>query len=289
MKIRGSGLLRVAAAVVALAAVIAIPVMAQSANATDAPRILVSNTKVFPDATDAAFRSLRVRVVSSTLPVEVRLVRNGTAMQTKTVTTSGASVSFASADLRTGTYSVVASDGQDETAARVTVSRGWSPISTDRPSWAACSVITWSYDSSQAPRGGDVALRKDARTAFATLAAATGLTFKPVQSNGEIVLRWGPAGGADGLGGVSWTNGPGSATSGYVELNKASDWAKIPGSNDRGVLILHEASHALGLGHVDLNKALMSPTYRPGVTSPTIGSGEKLALATLYHPQSCVG
>ena len=101
-----------------------------------------ANAKVFPDATDAAFRSLRVRVVSSTLPVEVRLIRNGTAVQTKTVTTSGASVSFASADLRTGTYSVVASDGQDETAARVNVSRGWSPISTDRPSWASPRCTT---------------------------------------------------------------------------------------------------------------------------------------------------
>ena len=287
MKIRGSGLLRVAAAAVAFAAVIAIPVMAQSANATDAPRISLSNTKVYPDATDAVFRSLRVRVVSSTLPVVVRLIRNGAAVQTKTVTTSGASVSFASAGLRTGTYSVVASDGQDETATRVSVSRGWSPISTDRPSWAACSVITWSYDSSQAPRGGEVALRKDARTAFATLAAATGLTFKPVQSNGEIVVRWGPAGGADGLGGLSWTNGPGSAVSGYVELNRTSEWAKNPGTNNRGVLLLHEASHALGLGHVNLDKALMSPTYLPGTTSPTIGAGEQLGLASMYHPRTC--
>ncbi len=278
---------RAVAVVAALAAVIAFPVMTQTANATDAPRISLSNARVFPDATEATWRKLRVRVVSSTLPVEVRLVRNGTAVQTKTVTTSGASVSFASADLRTGTYSVLASDGQEETAARVTVSRGWSPISMDRPSWAACSVITWSYNASRAPRGGDVAIRKDVRTAFATLSAATGLTFKPVQSNGEIVVRWGAAGGADGLGGVSWTNGPGSAVSGYVELNRTSDWAKNPGTNNRGVLLLHEASHALGLGHVDLGRTLMSPTYRPGITSPTIGSGEKLGLATLYHPGSC--
>jgi len=278
---------RVAAVVAGLAAVIAIPVMAQSANATDAPRISVSNTKVYPDASDATWRKLRVRVVSSTLPVEVRLIRNGTAVQTKTVTTSGASVSFASADLRTGIYSVVASDGQEETAARVTVSRGWSPISTDRPSWAACSVITWSYDASRAPRGGDVAIRKDVRTAFATLSAATGLTFKPVQSNGDIVVRWGAAGGADGLGGVSWTNGPGSAVSGYVELNRTSAWAKNPGTNDRGVLLLHEASHVLGLGHVNLDKALMSPTYLPGTTSPTIGAGESEGLTTVYRPRTC--
>ena len=278
---------RAAAVVAAIAAVIAFPVMTQTANATDAPRISVSNARVYPDASDATWRKLRVRVVSSTLPVEVRLIRNGTAVQTKTVTTSGASVSFASADLRTGTYSVLASDGQEETAARVTVSRGWSPISTDRPSWAACSVITWSYNASRAPRGGDVAIRKDVRTAFATLSAATGLTFKPVQSNGEIVVRWGAAGGADGLGGVSWTNGPGSAVSGYVELNRTSEWAKNPGTNNRGVLLLHEASHALGLGHVNLDKALMSPTYLPGTTSPTIGAGESAGFATVYRPGKC--
>ena len=287
VNIRKSGLVRVAAVAFGLAAVIAIPVMAQTANASDAPRISVSNARVYPDASDATWRKLRVRVVSSTLPVEVRLIRNGTAVQTKTVARSGASVSFSTANLRTGTYSVVASDGQDETATRVTVSRGWSPISADRPSWAACSTITWSYDASRAPRGGDAAIRKDARAAFATLAAATGLTFKPVRSSGDIVVRWGAAGGADGLGGVSWTNGPGSAVSGYVELNRTSEWARTPGTNNRGVLLLHEATHALGLGHVNLDKALMSPTYLPGTTSPTIGTGERRGLSTVYRPGKC--
>ena len=287
MNIRRSAALRAVAVVAGIAALIAVPVMTQTANATDAPRISLSNARVFPDATEATWHSLRVRVVSSTLPVNVRLIRNGATVQTKTVSTSGTSVSFTTADLRTGTYFVVASDGQDETRSRVVVARGWSPIATDRPSWASCSTITWSYNSSRAPRGGDVAIRKDVRAVFATLSAVTGLTFKPVSSKGEIVVRWGDADGADGLGGVSWTSGPGSAVSGYVELSRKSEWARTPGPRDRGVLILHEASHALGLGHVELNRTLMSPTYVPGTTSPTIGTGERLGLSTMYRPGSC--
>lgn len=260
---------------------------ARSADATDAPVVSVSSTLVFPDASDAQMRVLRVSVSSSTLPVTVQLKRNGTVVQTATVKTSGASVSFASGSLSTGSYAVAASDGQDVTVKRVRIFRGWAPIDGSRPSWSPCSVVTWRYDPTGAPRGGAVDMVKDIRASLATLHAATGLTFSRVTSGGELVVRWGDAGGADGLGGLSWTSGPGSVTKGFIELNATSQWAKTPGTDERGVLLLHEGSHALGLGHVNKDTALMSPTYRPGITNATLGNAERNAYVQMYHPGNC--
>lgn len=259
----------------------------RNADASDAPSVSTSASLVFPDASDRQLGVLKATVASSTLPVTVQLKRNGTVLQTQTIRTSGATVSFATGALTTGVYAVAASDGQDVTVKRVRVYRGWAPIDSSRPSWTPCSTVTWRYDSSNAPRGGGIDMVKDIRESLATLHDATGLNFTRVTTGGTLVVRWGDAGGADGLGGLSWTAGPGSVTKGFIELNTSSQWAKTPGADERGVLLLHEGSHALGLGHVDKDTALMSPTYRPGITNASLGNAERAAYVQMYHPGNC--
>ena len=279
--------LRVGTVALAVGVVAAVGSVSRSASASEAPVVNLSTNQVFPDASNGALGNLRVTVGSSDLPVTVSLKRKGVVLQTKTVTNSGSTVSFATSTLRAGTYAVVASDGQDVTTRSVRVYRGWAPIDQSRPSWARCTTVTWSYDATGAPQGGSVGLVQDIKTTLQTLHEATGLTFTRRTTGGALVVRWGDAGGADGLGGLTWSTGPGTATQGFIGLNKSSQWAKTPGVDERGVLLLHEGSHALGLGHVDKDASLMSPTYRPGLTNSTLGSAEFAAYVQMYRPATC--
>lgn len=276
---------RVVFAVVAAAAIASTPTIA--AAAPSSLEASVVQRFVYPDATEQAWTDVRVQVDGSSRTVRVTLRRDGEVLQTATLEPGGGIAVFDGAGLTTGRYVVRVSEGTSSTDLQVRVHRGWAPIAAERPSWRQCRRITWRYDAELAPAGGDRYMLRDIRAALASIASATGLIFVRVRTGGAFVVRWGRTGGADGVGGLEWTDGPGSVARGFVTFSISSEWARTPGTDGRQILLLHESAHAVGLGHVDLPRSLMSPTYRPGTTRPVLGSGERRGLSALYHPSTC--
>jgi hypothetical protein len=275
-------------ATVALIAVtvVAVPTAAQSAPAS-LPGVELVHDVVFPDASDAGLADIRVRVSSGTTAYRVTLNRGDAVLQTQRVAASGGVAVLEAESLAEGRYVVSVTRGAASVALRVMIRRGWAPIHVDQPSWARCRTVTWSYDAGRAPANGDRYMLRDVNAVLSSLKTATGLHFTRVSSGGSLAYKWGNTGGADGVGGVEWTDGPGTVTRGTVTLSPSSSWARTPGPAERQVLLLHETAHAIGLGHVTNNRSLMSPTYRPGLTRAALGSGELRALRTMYRPSTC--
>lgn len=272
-------------ALIALIAVAAPPV-AQAAPASP-PDAEVVHSAVFPDATDTALSDVRVSVAASTTKSLVTLGRSGQILQSRRVPSAGGLVVFEAEGLAEGRYDIAVTQGASVTTLRVAIYRGWAPIDPDQPSWQRCRTITWAYDARRAPSGGDRSMLKDITTVLADLTEATGLRFRRAATGAVMTFAWGSTGGADGVGGLKWTDGPGTVTSGTITLSPSSSWAKTPGPSERQVLLLHETAHAIGLGHVANTRSLMSPTYRPGLSRATLGAGELRALRTIYRPTTC--
>jgi hypothetical protein len=275
----------VTAALIAIT-VVTVPTAAQSAPAS-LPGVELVHDVVFPDASDAGLADIRVRVSSGTTAYRVTLNRGDAVLQTQRVASSGGVAVLEAESLAEGRYVVSVTRGAASVALQVMIRRGWAPIHADQPSWARCRTIKWSYDSGRAPANGDRYMLRDVNAVLSTLKTATGLQFTRVSSGGVLAYKWGDTGGADGVGGVEWTNGPGTVTRGTVTLSPSSSWARTPGPAERQVLLLHETAHAIGLGHVTNSRSLMSPTYRPGLTRAALGAGELRALRTIYRPTSC--
>lgn len=252
-----------------------------------APGAELVHAAVFPDATDAALADVRVRVMAGSAAFTVTLQRGDQVIRTRNVPAAGGVAVLDADGLAEGRYTVNVAQGAETTTLRVSIYRGWAPIDADQPSWARCRTITWSYDARRAPANGDRSMVRDISATLSALRSTTGLQFSRVSSGGALVYKWGNTGGADGVGGVEWTNGPGTVTRGTVTLSPRSSWARTPGPSERQVLLLHETAHAVGLGHVTNNRSLMSPTYRPGLSRATLGAGEIRALRTIYRPSTC--
>lgn len=159
-----------------------------------------------------------------------------------------------------------------------------------------------------APAGGDAALT----AAVAEVSEATGLRFvrdaptdEPASDDREAYQperygdRWAPvlivwetddlhpdlAAGGVGLGGsrsLSLPGGPSVYVTGQIELDArqlAEVLARPDGADQVRVIVQHELSHVVGLGHVDDPGQVMFPEARPGVHD--FGAGDLTGLAAL--------
>lgn len=250
--------------------------------------VTVSRTQIYPDSVAATWTDLRLRVDPSTGPIRITLLRGGYPVGSRSLGPGGGTVTFDGAELRSGAYLVRVAAGAGLHEVPIRIHRGWAPLALDRPTWPRCARVTWRYDDRRAPASGARGVRADMAAATRDISTATGLRLREVQAGpADILLRWGDTGRADGIGGLQWTDGPGSAIRGFITLGIRSAWARTPGTADRQVLLRHELLHAVGLGHVDLPRALMAPTYRLGISRPNLGPGEVRGLTTLYRPGLC--
>ncbi len=167
----------------------------------------------------------------------------------------------------------------------------------------------------------------DVRKAFTVLARATGITFRYLGTtdlvpsgagwadrlgDAEIVVAWVDRGAhrstllgregngyAAGTGGYSYkvwqypaTAAPKAAIGrGYVVLNAADNAAFAPGfgaGTTRGLLLLHELGHAVGLKHVTRSSQVMYPVLLPKRTA-AYGSGDLAGLAREGRSAGCIG
>ena len=193
---------------------------------------------------------------------------------------------------------------------------GWAPTyvdGQDRPArWDPCTPIPYVVQTAWAPQHG----RRDLAEALRRLGAASGLRFVdegdtdelPAQARdpyqperyGErwapLLVAWVPPASTDlGLGGgiqglslavaVPGAEGP-HLVSGQVVLDADRRLASGfgPGTTD-GEVLLHELTHAVGLGHV------LDPTqvmYPQTTNSESVfGAGDRAGLAAVGAPAGC--
>lgn len=209
---------------------------------------------------------------------------------------------------RAGTFAVSVRDGRRVIArSRLTVRpallpwsppqgwvqpAGWSHLGS--ATYVPCSTVPWFYDRATEPASGST-MYADVAAGLAMLGAQTGLTFSetadPAQA--RLAISWGDVDakhpGASGYGGFDGQDG-------YVVLSQSDWWPTDawPGfgivtqadgsySAGRGWLVVHEAMHALGLGHVDDVTAVMNPVA--GATA--LNAGDLDGLNTMYPHSPC--
>lgn len=247
--------------------------------------LTVSPAHVFPDADEFDSRA-RITASAARGPITVTVSHGG--RQVWSVTSRNARVSAmipAKALKRSGTYTaMVTGDASSRTTFQV--SRGWAPLYDAQVAhWPRCSTIGWKYVDAEAPAGGDTGMVDDLRKVFDRYAELTGLRF--VEGGADIVIGWAdlPRGtnAEAGAGLVSQTLGDG-----FLRLSRTADRPRVPGfgSAGRGVTLLHEMAHVLGLGHVSDRSLLMYPVHSPG--SPlTPQTGDIAGLKDLYAPATC--
>jgi hypothetical protein len=156
----------------------------------------------------------------------------------------------------------------------------------NRSRWDGCQVITYRVNPDRMPSG---ALR-DVKEAFRRLSQVTGLRFRyaggtsfvPYRrgasswlKNADLALAWAPprlvpglSGTVVGLGGyaaVRTTTRFQRITQGYVVLDSTSRMPAGFGGHrfTRGMALLHELGHAVGLDHVSDRRQVMYPTLLP--------------------------
>ena len=162
--------------------------------------------------------------------------------------------------------------------------------------WDPCRTITWSV-TGLAPYGEALV---DLETAFSRLAVATGLTFEQVADPEASVfdVTWTNAssdarlaGTVVGFGGIrsfERLDGVSEVVSGYVLLDQdhtlPAGFAAVGSS--WGKTMLHEMSHAVGLGHAAGADQLMYPQVAR--TPADFGAGDLAGLHAVGSSQGCL-
>jgi len=189
--------------------------------------------------------------------------------------------------------------------------------------WNPCLPIHYSVNVALADdRAGALA---DTEAAIARVATATGLTFVydgptsvvPTRAwldaggsaSSGLVIAWAPPGSqagqsdlfggdADGEGG--WTESGVSKDGatwtwqikrGFVVVDPAGAVDYAPGfgpGQSRGVLLMHELGHAVGLGHVDNRRDVMFPVITSSSRAQW-GPGDLAGLARVGKSAGCIG
>ena len=246
--------------------------------------LTVSPGVVFPDA-DEFTSQARITASAPRGPITVAVSFGSRQVWSTTTPKARLSVVVPPSRLtRSGTYTVSVARGG---TARFIVQSGWAPLyDANIARWPRCSTISWRYDASGAPRAGDTSMLEDLRTAFARYAKLTGLRF--IEGGDDIVVSW-----ADLPRGTNAEAGAGrvdaNLSSGFLRLSTSADRPRVPGfgSAGRGVTLLHEIGHVLGLGHVTDRAQLMYPIHTDGQSPLTPQRGDIAGLKELYAPATC--
>jgi hypothetical protein len=159
--------------------------------------------------------------------------------------------------------------------------------------WNPCAPITWYFNPSGAPTGGQALLQE----AFDYLGPLVGITFRyggttstaPGPSiQGAIVVGW--TSGLSGATGqatastVATANGP-RITSAGIRFDAGRKFATTWAHWGWGPVVLHEMAHALGLAHVADKAQLLSAVF--DIDSPSgYGPGD---LAGLHRVSAAAG
>lgn len=247
--------------------------------------LTVSPVRVFPDAEEFVSRA-RITASAARGPMTVTVTYGGRQVWSTTSRAARISVTVPDAVLaRSGTYTAIVK-GDPDSRATFMVSRGWAPLyDTQVAAWPRCSTVAWRYDDAGAPPGGDRGMVEDLRAAFARYADLTGLRF--VEGGSDVVISW-----DDLPRGTNAEAGAGLVTDtlsdGFLRLSRSAERPRVPGfgASGRGVTLLHEIGHVLGLGHVKDRAQLMFPVYSDA--SPLVPQrGDVSGLKYLYAPSTC--
>jgi len=245
--------------------------------------LTVSPGVVFPDA-DEFTSQARFTASAPRGPITVTVSFDGRQVWSTTSRAARVNAVIPTGRLsRSGTYTVSVKGGDTAT---FVVHRGWAPLYDGTIArWPRCSTITWRHDDSGAPRGGDSGLLDDLRSAFERYSELTGLRF--VEGGDDIEISW-----ADLPRGTNAEAGAGlvshNLSDGFLRLSRTADRPRVPGFGNagRGVTLLHEIGHVLGLGHVKDRSQLMYPVHSLG--SPLAPRrGDIAGLKEIYGPSAC--
>ena len=162
--------------------------------------------------------------------------------------------------------------------------------------WAAGEVITWSIAS-------DMGSQYDAQVqqAFATWAAASGVTFEEVSgtSNADIQVGFNDLGTATtGVAGyTTYQTSSGQISDAVIQLEDPNQDALIAGANGQLTysgtdatleqVLLHEIGHALGLADDSDQNSIMYYELTSG--NQTLDSTDVTGIQSLYGSASTVG
>jgi hypothetical protein len=248
-----------------------------------------------PWATERESRLTRVTVYGTTADsVRLSVQHDGREVLSFPDVQPGQSVEFRIfKEFASGSWAVQATAGDAVATAEVPVAIRWAPMVGAPPTFEPCHVVRW-YVAPMGPLAGGVPISGDIRAALDEIGTATGLTFTEVsdESSADLVYSWTTEETewkAAVAGMRTLTEG---RRQGFVKLNAASEWIARPGFEfsggkpGRGVLLLHETGHAIGLGHVNDISQIMNPTP-VGEGATHLGDGDRAGLARLYEPESC--
>jgi hypothetical protein len=185
----------------------------------------------------------------------------------------------------------------------------WSYLFGGGSRWDPCRVIPWAYN----PTEQGYAALDDVRRAFAKISGASGLRFRYVgetahrvlgslgsgfPTEADIVVGWANdsqwstlAGGVVGVGGGSGVRVSGRDVAyrmqrGYLTLDNGH---ALPGGFDQhgwGQVILHEVSHALGLGHAQEQVQIMyGMAHRDNIR---FGAGDLTGMRAVGAASGCL-
>jgi hypothetical protein len=265
------------------------------------PFVLEVTKVVSPWAQDPSRGKAIISVeTSEDNPVTVVVTRDGKKMKEFTATPASPVLEYkVNKKQATGKWAVSATSAGGDVQESFTVARKWV-LTNDGADirFPRCSTMTWAYSGKGAP-SGTRGIMKDIDSALRQMSAASGVTFVRDDNAGtkaDLFLDWGKLGenGPSGMGGYHFSRtGSGTSYQGIVQLNSQSWWVKEPGFAKtsrgipgRGVLILHELGHAMGLGHVNDNGTLMN-TVTSSVSPTALTKGDKDGLRYLYAPSTC--
>ena len=203
------------------------------------------------------------------------------------------------------------------TTGTLTVTRRYAPrpgtayrhLGGVKARWDACRVVAYRVNPDRMPAGA----MGDVHDAFRRISEATGLRFSyagvtsfvPYRRESKarftitgLAIAWAPprqvpglAGGVLGLGGyasVGATGGWNRITQGFAVLDSTTRLAAGFGSHrstTRGLLLLHELAHALGLDHVDDRRQVMYPVLLP--RPARYAGGDLRGLAAVGAARGC--
>jgi hypothetical protein len=190
----------------------------------------------------------------------------------------------------------------------------FSTLLASRPvRWNPCEAIHWRYRTSGQIAGGFTQVVR----AIARISKATGTTWvydgpvttaptsawlpKHADQRPPVLIGWTTAAHSDllatqsptvlGVTRTAWfsstSNGVTTgAIRGAVVALSQSKRLPLTGSVSWYTVILHELSHAMGLGHASSSRQLMFPTIQPGLTD--LQSGDLAGLARVGRTQGCI-